>query len=371
MDSRLRQGYLLLADISGYTAFLTGNELLHAQGILEDLTRCILKQLGPPLRLVKLEGDAAFCYAPAESFASGERLLEAIEACYCAFCDHKDDMQRQTTCECNACANIGTLDLKFLAHFGEFVVQRVGGTEDLAGPSVILIHRLLKNRVSEATGVKAYAFLTEAALARLPQQLPLPEHSENFDVGEVRGQVLDLAPCFAALRSARRVFVEPRQSDLSVDIAVPAPVPVAWDWWMTPALCVQWNPGLTGWEDHPNEAGRMGIGAEGHCAHGNTRSIQRYLDIRPFHYLTTESHPLKRSLSFPATLNTAEFEEKPDGTSVIHFRARLTEAGPLTRLLAHLVIAPMFKRQFRQAERKLAVLLGEASDSTASGAGPA
>lgn len=32
-DHRARQGYLLLADILGYTAFLTGTELQHAQAI--------------------------------------------------------------------------------------------------------------------------------------------------------------------------------------------------------------------------------------------------------------------------------------------------------------------------------------------------
>jgi PDZ domain len=36
-----RQGYLLLADISGYTAFLTGTELEHAHGIVNELTTLI------------------------------------------------------------------------------------------------------------------------------------------------------------------------------------------------------------------------------------------------------------------------------------------------------------------------------------------
>ena len=42
-----RQGYLLLADISGYTAFLTGTELEHAHGIINELTSLIRDQLTP------------------------------------------------------------------------------------------------------------------------------------------------------------------------------------------------------------------------------------------------------------------------------------------------------------------------------------
>ncbi len=83
----VQQGYLLLADISGYTAFLTGTELDHATGVIDDLTGCIVEHLPPPLRLVKLEGDAVFTYAPHDVFSNGERALELIEQCYIAFCD--------------------------------------------------------------------------------------------------------------------------------------------------------------------------------------------------------------------------------------------------------------------------------------------
>ena len=38
-DQGTRQGYLLLADISRYTAFLTGTEFEHAHGIINELTR--------------------------------------------------------------------------------------------------------------------------------------------------------------------------------------------------------------------------------------------------------------------------------------------------------------------------------------------
>jgi Protein of unknown function (DUF2652) len=158
----VQQGYLLLADITGYTAFLTGTELEHANGVIEDLTDSVVQNLPTPLRLLKLEGDAVFVYAPADVFSNAERVLELIERCYIAFGDRISDMVRLTTCTCAACANVGTLDLKFVAHFGEFVVQRRSGTEDLAGGDVILVHRLLKNHITQRLGIAAYALLTDA-----------------------------------------------------------------------------------------------------------------------------------------------------------------------------------------------------------------
>lgn len=163
-DQRTRRGYLLLADISGYTAFLVGTELEHANAIVHELTALIRERLSPPMRFVKLEGDAVFCYADETSFEEGERLIELIETCYFDFTNRLLDMQRGTTCRCAACASIGSLDLKFVAHYGTYALSVDSDREDLAGPDVILVHRLLKNTVGERR---------RAAGLRLPHG-PLP-----------------------------------------------------------------------------------------------------------------------------------------------------------------------------------------------------
>ena len=59
-----QHGYLVLADISGYTAYLAGVELDHAYDILSDLLETVVKKLRPTLTLVKLEGEAVFAYVP-------------------------------------------------------------------------------------------------------------------------------------------------------------------------------------------------------------------------------------------------------------------------------------------------------------------
>jgi uncharacterized protein with von Willebrand factor type A (vWA) domain len=44
-----------VADISGYTAFLTGTELEHAHAIIRELTKLIRSRLAPPVTFVKLD----------------------------------------------------------------------------------------------------------------------------------------------------------------------------------------------------------------------------------------------------------------------------------------------------------------------------
>ncbi len=63
-SSAIEHGYLVLADISGYTAFLSQTELDHAHEILTDLLETILKRFKTLLTICKLEGDAVFAYTP-------------------------------------------------------------------------------------------------------------------------------------------------------------------------------------------------------------------------------------------------------------------------------------------------------------------
>ena len=49
----------VIADISGYTHFVSGVELDHAQDIIADIMDTLVRALRPPFRLAKFEGDAA------------------------------------------------------------------------------------------------------------------------------------------------------------------------------------------------------------------------------------------------------------------------------------------------------------------------
>ena len=109
---------LLIADISGYTGYLAGVEIDHAQDILADLMGTIVSALRPGFRLAKLEGDAAFTYAITDRI-DGSLLLDTIERCYFGFRRRRRDVRQATSCECNACVRIPDLNLKFVVHHGD------------------------------------------------------------------------------------------------------------------------------------------------------------------------------------------------------------------------------------------------------------
>ena len=156
--------YFAIADISGYTSFLAGVELDHAQDIIADFMDTVVKSLRPPFRLAKFEGDAAFVYTVAEK-VDGSLLQDTVESAYFNFRRRMRDVKQASICECNACVAMGDLDFKFVVHHGEMVKQKMGGREELAGRDVILVHRLLKNTISEKLGTRAYALYSDACIA--------------------------------------------------------------------------------------------------------------------------------------------------------------------------------------------------------------
>ena len=95
----------VIADISGYTQFLAGVELDHAQDIITDLMDTVVRCLRPPFRLAKFEGDAAFFYAVADK-VDGSVLQDAIESAYFAFRKRLRNIKQATSCECSACSEM-------------------------------------------------------------------------------------------------------------------------------------------------------------------------------------------------------------------------------------------------------------------------
>ena len=168
-------GPLVLADITGYSAFLqavayehrndafAGGKVPQAYAVISSLLDGIVQRLVPPFTLSKLEGDAVFVYATDDSTPRGQALLDCIGACYADFRNRVATAHSVWPCECEPCRRIDNLDLKFILHAGPFVMQSIAGRDELVGPEVVVVHRLLKSRAAEAVGQAAYALVTDAA----------------------------------------------------------------------------------------------------------------------------------------------------------------------------------------------------------------
>jgi uncharacterized protein YndB with AHSA1/START domain len=345
-------GCLAIADISGYTSYLTGAELDHAQDVLEDLTDTVVRSLTPPMRLSKLEGDAVFVYLPGDR-VDASMLLDTIDATYFAFRRRQEAIDRATQCDCNACVLIPRLDLKFVAHHGRWGRQRVAGSEDLSGPDVILAHRLLKNRVAEVIGHPGYAFYTDAVMAAMgvdPGPLRMRRHAEEIEgIGNVEGWVQDLHERWAEERERRRVKVSREEAARVNSYDVPAPRARTWNFLTEPGLRASWEPGVKRIEEATPD-GRRGAGTQNHCVHGKGVMLEEILDWRPFDYYTVEMQ-LPMPMLKPLRM-TYELEDTPDGAGT-----RVTETtshGPgIGQRIAFGLLWRMMAKSFAEAEESL------------------
>ena len=322
MLSQPEPACLVIADISGYTGFLAGAELDHAQDILADLIGTVVGAFRPAFKLAKLEGDAAFVYAIAPTVDAAQ-LQDTIEHCYFAFRRRLRDVRQASTCECNACILVPNLDLKVVAHHGRIVRQRIASWEELVGSDVIVVHRLLKNHVEESTGFPAYALYTAGCVEAMgltdPAAAGLVEHREAFEgVGEVVGWVRDLHAAWADEEERARIVVSPKDSAHVVEAVVDAPPAVAWDWITSPARRLQWQYGITGFETVAGTPGRRGAGTVNHCIHGKDAIVEEVLDWRPYDYVTYRS--LLPVPNVPKLVNSFVFEDAGDGRTRIVMR---------------------------------------------------
>jgi len=204
MERKTQTGYLVLADISGYTSFVAQTEIEHAHIALSILLEAMVEKLSGLLTISKLEGDAVFAYVEESQLPEGRSLLELIDNTYVAFRDQALALYEQATCPCRACMAIPTLDLKFMIHHGEFIIQQVAGIKDLLGTDVNLIHRLAKNHVAEFTGWQGYALITDRGLTRLQtDKASFIQQTESYEhLGDVEIHVMDMHARYEAKKAS-------------------------------------------------------------------------------------------------------------------------------------------------------------------------
>ena len=283
--------HLVIADISGYTQFLTDSELDHANGIVADLLNSIIGAMQAPLAVSGIEGDAIFMYGEMADDMVGQTVLESVELLYCAFASALENMVLNTTCTCNACVNIQSLGLKIVMHCGEYARTEVGGMTTLSGPDVIAVHRLLKNRIVEMTGVADYLLVTQACVDDLgvaPMVAAWTPHSEEYEhIGVVDGYVSSLSDVWSSLQLQTEIKVSPTDAWDTVRGQSIAPPAVIWDHIIDPRKRITWLGAAVGMELKETESGRVGPGTEFHCAHGDGAiTLFTILDMRPYDYLT-------------------------------------------------------------------------------------
>ena len=193
----LQTGYLIIADISGYTDFIrlhnmrkkpiVGNSMAnmfeaHADKVISDLLEAVIDAMEPDVQLNKLEGDAAFffCNSKSQPFES-DKIIEAMERGNEAFKEKASELVFIQACGCDPCLQSKNLRLKMVAHRGEFTIQKIRNFEELAGEDVILTHRMLKNSIkSNEYWLVTESFLTELSVANKKKFSKTVQKLESF-----------------------------------------------------------------------------------------------------------------------------------------------------------------------------------------------
>jgi class 3 adenylate cyclase len=185
---------LLIADISGYTEYMRSHRmsLAHAEVNTARLLERVIDAAGD-FDLIEIEGDAAFLSREADSLhgdAAVAATAQAAVGMHRAF-----HMERQhvatNLCPCDGCVQANNLKLKFVAHIGEVATQTIKQRRKLVGIDVILVHRLLKNRVQ----APEYVLFSEELYRTGEAALPSPVHEVSQDlegIGPVRAYFVEI-----------------------------------------------------------------------------------------------------------------------------------------------------------------------------------
>ena len=307
-------GYLLIADISGYTAFLTSSEQDHANPILKTLLTSLVEQVGDPLRFWRMDGDAVLAYSTSQEFPSGEVFLDICENLYNAFATRRRDILANTTCPCRACANVANLDLKIMAHHGSFEEMNFGPVTDISGSDVILVHRMAKTDVKAVTGIRSYALFSDAAVKAMDVDAALKPFSEKIEhFGEVSMKVYDLGAAWGKFRNeGERFFMEESDGVWTYHRHFDLPIAIVWEALTAPELKQRWMVNMKSvTADRPE--GRIGMGSNYHCAHEAADFYYWVTDWEPFDYFSTRiKDPARDGISLPETYHLTATESGTD-----------------------------------------------------------
>jgi hypothetical protein len=206
----IQRAVLLIADIGGYTRFMNGHRmaLAHAQDTVARLLEAVIDGAKKPLRLAKLEGDAALFYAPIKGGreVDADALTDQVTEIRRSFIERRKEMSINRLCSCQGCVEVDALKLKFVAHVGEVAEQKVKNLTELAGVDVIVVHRMLKNSVP----VAEYVLMTEP-LAHATAE-PMRKHARAIEhefegIGRVQTYYLDLNEIAQQLPQPRRASI--------------------------------------------------------------------------------------------------------------------------------------------------------------------
>lgn len=340
------EGTFVLADIGGYTAFLTEVGIEHAKEITSHLFNGMLKVNKDRWKVGNVVGDCLFFYA--EGREEPEPLFEHLRSLYGKFRGSITDIAARSTCDCGACTRTSELRLKFVVRAGAYDTQDIGGRTELIGPDIVVAHRLLKNNVP----VPEYALLTAsvAQAAGVDADLKPCDGSDSYeDVGAVEYVYVDLAPMREEYERTSQVFLDEKTAKIALTVEVEAPPEVVWQALTDTDQLLEWNSTLKEFDAVQGERGKLG---EVHrCLHDDgTNMIHVTIGLDEAGRRRTEKVWMNGWMSrlIKEMYLTTEAQALPDGRTLARFYATLVPRIPVVSDAFIVVAVRMITPQFRK-----------------------
>lgn len=267
------EGTFVLADIGGYTKFLTGVGITHAKETIEHLLNRLIERKDKRWKVANVMGDCVFFYS--ETPEGAENTFRLLRGLHEEFQDAQQDIASGSTCRCGACDRTEDLSLKFVVHAGEFEVQNIGGRKELIGQDIIVATRLLKNSVP----VREYAISTPAA-GGLAEAAGATEHAgrdELESLGPMEYSYIDLGPVRDAYQKSKSFHVTPEMSGLTVSAEIDAPSHVVWDAVSKLEKRKVWQVTISKMEHI--QGAPDSVGEVHSCVHGNKKFVHATIAI--------------------------------------------------------------------------------------------
>lgn len=327
------EGTFVLADIGGYTKFLTGVGIEHGKETIQHLLNCLINRAGKRWKVANVMGDCVFFYS--ETPAQPADCFYLLRGLHEEFQDAQLEIASGSTCRCGACDRTEDLSLKFVVHAGEFEVQNIGGRKELIGQDIIVATRLLKNSVpvrEDAISTPAAAGLAEAAGATAHAG-----RDELESLGPMEYSYIDLGPVRDAYQKTKAFHLSPEQSGLTVVGEIDAPASVVWEAVSKLEKRRIWQVTISKMEHIQGEPDSVG---EVHsCVHGNKKLVHITIAIDHESMQQTERIWLSPAIMKDIYITTQAIPLS-DNTSKCELRAIFKPAIPVFSTL----IRPMFIR---------------------------
>jgi hypothetical protein len=344
-------GFLVIGDLSGFTAYLTDTELEHGPAMTAQLLEAVIQYLSPHVEIEGVAGDSVFAIAPDRGVGRPLFVLDLLEGAFVAFRERQRELQLGNSCGCSACAGVGNLNLKLIAHHGSYLRQQVSGRRQVAGTDVIVAHRLLKNSLGRNEG---YLLLTEAAVRQVgiePAAAGLERHEERYEhLGRVACWVKNLEPVWQQTLATREVRVRPEEAVGRLSLYIPAQPAVVFDWALSPDKRLLYE-NVDEIEEVPGQGGRMGAGCVMHCRYGRRTVDLHIRDLKPYRYFTLDMTVMGIGVRI-----TGELESEAGGTRYVLLAAPVPGTPLLKRVLLRVLVGSLM-RQMGAGLRRMADLI--------------